>query len=136
MGWPEKQIEHLAQTFAVESAKTREALSAVVADTVRAQKLTGALPRPIQAGTLIYTVPGRLVGWSARAVSGQGGGRVTLYDATGPEPGREVAMIGLADGQVQTVPIMPTGVGFVTGLYAEVTGNPGAIVGVAWIGTD
>lgn len=124
-------IEKLTSTIVQESEKIRIALSAAFADSLRGQRITGALARPLTANALNYTAGGRLVGWSVRADTNPA--TINLYDGPAADPARYLGTIELAAGSSQTQWFGPGGVSFVDGLYAEVTGT-GAVTGSVWIG--
>lgn len=124
-------IEKLTSTVVQESEKTRLALEAGFRSSLRGTRLTGALPRPVQANAANYVAPGRLVGWSIRADSGEV--VLNLYDGPAPDPARFLAAIDLPTGGSQSVWLGPGGVSFVDGIYVESTGA-GSPVGAVWIG--
>jgi len=124
-------IEKLTSTIVQESEKTRIALSAAFADSLRGQRITGALPRPLTANAVNNTAGGRLAGWSLRADTSTA--TINLYDGPAADPARYLATIELAAGSSQTEWFGPGGISFVDGLYVEVTGT-GAVTGAVWIG--
>lgn len=129
MGYLEDKLEHFAATVALEGQRTREAFEAGLSEFVRGQRVTGAIRRPMKAGQL-YTVGGRLVGWSVRAVTGSG--TVDLYDGHDTS-GDILASIALAAGGSDAATMMPAGITFADGLYADVQGGP-VLLGAVWIG--
>lgn len=137
MGKIEDHFEHFAATVALESQRTREAFAAGLEGFVRGQRVTGAIRRPIGSGGQLYTVSGRLVGWSVRAAGGAA--TIDLYDGH-DNSGDILASFTLADGQSDHTTIMPSGVSFADGIYAAVTitetvaGTPGQLLGAVWIG--
>lgn len=130
MGWVEDKIEHLAGTVALESERTRLELAEAFAQTQRGLRVDGALSRPIVPNAVNYGSGRRLVGWSLRATGGDV--VVTLHDGHDAS-GDVIGTVCLADGQSETVTVMPAGVSFVEALYVE-TAGAGAPVGALWIG--
>jgi hypothetical protein len=127
----EDKLEHFAATVALEGQRTREAFEAGLSEFVRGQRVTGAIRRPIRSTPgQVYNVGGRLVGWSVRAA----GGAVTvdLYDGRDTS-GDVLASISLAAGQSDAQTMMPAGITFADGVYADVQGA-GQLVGAVWIG--
>ena len=124
-------IEKLTSTIVQEAEKTRIALSAAFADSLRGQRITGALARPLTVNALNYSAAGRLVGWSVRADTA--GATIDLYDGPAADPARYLATIELAAGASDTAWFGPGGISFVDGLYVEVTGT-GVVTGSVWIG--
>jgi hypothetical protein len=124
-------IEKLTGTVVEESAKIRVALEEGFRGSLRGTRLTGALPRPVQANAANYVAPGRLVGWSIRATVGEV--VLNLYDGPAADPARFLAAVDLPVGGSQSVWLGPGGVSFVDGVYVEVTGG-GTPVGALWIG--
>jgi hypothetical protein len=66
----EAKIEELAAGVASEGQRTRLELASALAESVRGQRIDGALPRPVRANASNYSAGGRLVGWSIRATGG------------------------------------------------------------------
>lgn len=82
--------------------------------------------------SLVWGGPGRLVGWSVRAV----GGAAVVNLRDGHDVGGDIiATISLtADGAAQTI-TFPGGVSFVEALFAELPAtNVGTITGAYWLG--
>lgn len=131
MGYVDSQLEKLTTTFVQEQEKTRIALAEAFHGSLRGQRLTGALPRPVQANAANYTAAGRLVGWSIRANAGEL--VLNLYDGPAADPARFIGAIDLPAGTSQTVWMGPGGVSLTEGLYVESTGA-GTPVGAVWIG--
>jgi len=131
VGLGEHLVEKLTATFVEESEKTRIALSSAFAESLRGQRITGALPRPLAANAINYTVGGRLVGWSLRADTATA--TINLYDGPAADPARYLGTVELAAGSSQTQWFGPGGIAFVDGLFAEVTGT-GVVTGALWIG--
>lgn len=128
----EQHFEHFAATVALEQAHTREAFAAGLAEFVRGQRVTGAIRRPVHGPGQLYTVSGRLVGWSLRAAGGTA--TVDLYDGH-DNTGDLLASISLAAGASDAQTMMPAGVTFADGVYADVTLAGGAtLLGAVWIG--
>lgn len=79
-------IEKLTGTVVQEAEKTRDAMSAGFASSLRGRRVAGALPRVVPsaptAATLLYDGPGRVMGWSLRNSAGSGGLVVNLYDGS------------------------------------------------------
>lgn len=123
-------IERLTSTIVQEAEKTRDTLAAGFRDSVRGQRLTGALPRPIYPNAVNYSGAGRLVGWSIRAEGGEV--VLNLYDGPAADPARYIGAVDLASGASQTIAI-DHGVSIVDQLYVESTGD-GTPVGALWIG--
>ena len=136
MGYLEEKLEHFAATVALEGQRTREAFQAGLSEFVRGQRVTGAIRRPIRGGQ-VYTVGGRLAGWSVRAAGGAA--TIDLYDGH-DDTGDILASIRLADGQSSAQTMMPAGVTFADGIYADVTivdtveGTAGSVTGAVWLG--
>jgi len=124
-------IEKLTSTIVQEAEKTRLALSAGFAESVRGQRITGALPRTFYPNATAYPAGGRLVGWSLRADTNPA--TINLYDGPAADPARFLATIELAAGGSQPAWFGPGGISFVDGLYAEVTGT-GTVTGALYIG--
>lgn len=127
----EKLVGNLTSTIVQEAEKTRIALSSAFADSLRGQRITGALARPLTANAQNYGAGGRLVGWSVRADTAAA--TINLYDGPAADPARYLGTIELAAGSSQTEWFGPGGISFVDGLYAEVTGT-GVVTGSVWIG--
>lgn len=131
MGLGEHLVEKMTSTIVQEAEKTRIALSAAFADSVRGQRITGALPRPLTANAVNYTAGGRLVGWSVRADTAAA--TINLYDGPAADPARYLGTIELAAGSSQTEWFGPGGISFIESLYVEVAGT-GVVTGSVWIG--
>lgn len=130
MGHLEDKLEHFVATVALESERTRLAFAAGLSEFVRGQRVTGAIRRDLRGRGKLYTVAGALVGWSVRAV----GGAVTidLYDGH-DNTGDLLASISLAAGASDAQTMMPAGVTFADGIFADVQGA-GTVLGAVWIG--
>lgn len=133
----EEKLAHVAATVALEGDRTRIAMAAGMAETIRGLRVDGSLPKPLPpAGGIVYGAGCRLVGWSARESGGTDPVSVDLYTARGAgdvEPGNLVATFTVPAGGSVAHTVMPAGVSVVDGLWAVVSGT-GVLAGVAWIG--
>lgn len=130
MGYVENQVDKLADAFVRESEKTRLALEEGFRGSLRGQRLTGALPRPVQGNAVTYSAGGRLLGWSVLATGGPV--RFVLHDGI-DTTGDVLAIIDLVDSENETVWFGPGGVSFSVGLYLEQIGT-GVPTGTMFIG--
>jgi hypothetical protein len=120
-------IEKLTSTIVQEAEKTRLALTAGFADSMRGQRIVGALARQITPNAQNYTAGGQLVGWSVLAT---GAVRLIVHDgATAADP--VIAIVDLVDGENDTT-WLGHGVGFIDGLYIEQVGT-GTAAGAFYI---
>lgn len=132
MGWIEDKLEKVAAAVAAEGERTRLEIAAGLAETLRGLRIDGARYRPIIPNAVNDNAAGRLVGWSLRADDGPV--VVTLHDGLSADAD-PIATIALAADTSDTATIMPAGVSYVDGLYAEVTtANGGTVAGALWIG--
>lgn len=129
----DEKIEHLASTVVLESQLTRDQLGATFAQTLRGNRLDGALSRPLRVNAINYGANGRLVGWSLRAVAADV--TVTLHDGQSTDADT-IATVFIPSGTSSNVGTPGSGIGFVDALYAEVTLSvaTGSVVGALWFG--
>jgi hypothetical protein len=136
-GWVEDKLESVAATVALEAERTRDALSAGLAETQRGMRVDGAAYRPLPpAGGVVYGGARRLVGWSVRETGGTNAASVDLYDggdAGAIDPTRLVGTFTVPAGGSIVAHQMPAGIAFVQGLFAVITGT-GVLRGALWIG--
>jgi hypothetical protein len=133
VGWVEdkieKKIEKVTETVTVEAARTRSELASTFATSLRGERLTGALPRPIRPNAVQYGTAGRLVGWSLRASAADV--TVTFHDGRNADAD-PLATVVVPAGRSDTTAF--PGVSFVGELYAEVTTAGGTVTGAVWLG--
>lgn len=113
-------------------------LRAELAQSIAGVWLRGAEARPVGAGVAaasprVSNSPGRLVGWSLNLPAGAAGiAQVDLYDGT-DNTGVLVASVSLAVGACDR--FSHHGIGFVYGLFADITGAGAASVrGAVYLG--
>lgn len=133
MGWVEDKIEakleKVTETVTSEALRTRAELAASFEGSLRGERLTGSLPRPIRANAVNYGAPGRLVGWSLRAVTADVA--VTFHDgrSAADDP---LAVVVIPAGTSSTVSF--PAVSFTSELFAEVVTAGGTVTGAVWLG--
>jgi len=131
VGIGEHLVEKLTSTIVQEAEKTRIALSSAFAESLRGQRITGALPRPITPNAINYSARGRLVGWSLRVDTAAA--TVNLYDGPAADASRYLGTVELAAGTSSAQWLGPGGVSITDGVFVEVIGT-GTVTGALWIG--
>jgi hypothetical protein len=136
VGWIENKLEEklgeLSAAVVSEGDKTRTEMSAALAQSVRGQRIQGALPRKVTPNATVYSAGGRLVGWSVKADAGPV--EIIVHDGHDAS-GDVIAVIDLQDQENQTQWLGPGGISFVEGLYIECNGTGAAgLVGPVYLG--
>lgn len=131
MTWQDELVNTLA-SIPLELERARAEISAGLAEFHNGNRVSGARYVPVGAGgrTLVCAGPGRLVGWSVRAVGGPVS--LTLRDSR-DDAGDVLAVLELVAGASSSKWFGPAGISFGEGLRVTVSGA-GSLEGAVWLG--
>ena len=133
MSTAQKALDALAERVVFEGERVRAELRAGLEETRNGQRIVGARPVPIPAGTNSFRAAngrGRFAGWSLREATGSAPATVTVYDGL-DSTADPIATVVIPAGTSTNQPASLPGVSFGDGVAVTVSG---AVLGSLYFG--